>query len=434
MKPLLALALLLAFNATAQEWTRFRGPNGTGISQAKSIPSVVSDSDINWKVELPGTGHSSPVLWGNRIFVTVTGDKSGGLSLLCLDATEGKVLWKHDFALNPFPRHQFNSYASSTPCVDAHRVYVVWNEPDHLMLAALNHKGEPQWERDFGPFVSQHGCGISPILYRNLVVLGNEQDDAKFVKESKQSGKSFITAVDAKSGKSAWQTPRDSAVVSYTTPCIYEPGTGKNPAIIFHSQSHGIYAVDPKGGKVLWELGSAFDKRTVSSPLLAGDLILGSCGSGGGGNYAMAIRPPASAQGGKKPEMAWQLKQSMPYVPTGIVHGDLAWLWSDSGILSCVEASTGKLRYQERVGGDYFGSVVWINSVLYCVTTSGDLVTVEASDQFKVLGRYPLRDTCHSTAAVALDHLFVRTKKYLWSIGGKGRKANLPAVVPDPAL
>src|SRR5205085_9852761 len=99
-----------------------------------------------------------------------------------------------------------------------------------------------------------------------------------------ESGKSFIGAVDAKSGRTGWQTPPNRAVVSYTTPCIYEPSSkeaGKNPAIIFHSQGHGIYAVDPKGGKVLWEFGSAFHKRTVSSPLLAGDLILGSCGSGG---------------------------------------------------------------------------------------------------------------------------------------------------------
>src|SRR5258705_1757272 len=139
---------------------------------------------------------------------------------------------------------------------------------------------------------------------QNLLILGNEQDDVKFVKESKESGKSFITAVDAKSGKTAWQTPRNSAVVSYATPCIFPAPTtsktaaGKHPAIIFHSQGHGIYAVDPKGGKVLWEFGSAFDKRTVSSPLLAGDLILGSCGSGGGGNYVMAVRPPTSAAGG----------------------------------------------------------------------------------------------------------------------------------------
>src|SRR6266404_5295302 len=148
----------------AQEWTRFRGPNGTGISPAKTIPTRITDADINWKIELPGTGHSSPVLWGERLFLTATGDKSGGLSVLCFNARDGRQLWRRDFSLTPFSHHKFNSFASSTPAVDAERVYVVWNEPDHYMLTALDHDGKDVWQRDFGPFVSQHGSGISPIV------------------------------------------------------------------------------------------------------------------------------------------------------------------------------------------------------------------------------------------------------------------------------
>src|SRR2546426_8356605 len=178
-----ASLIVCAFTITAQDWARFRGPNGTGISQAKGLPTKISDGDLNWKVELPGTGHSSPVLWGERIFLTTTGDKSGGISVLCLDAKDGLVVWRRDFSLSPFPRHEFNSYASSTPAVDADRVYVVWNEPEHYRLAALDHDGTLAWQRDFGPFVSQHGCGTSPIVYQGKVILGDEQDDRKFVKE-----------------------------------------------------------------------------------------------------------------------------------------------------------------------------------------------------------------------------------------------------------
>jgi len=408
--------LALAANSFCQEWTRFRGPNGTGISTAKSIPSQVTASDLNWKIELPGSGHSSPVLWGKNLFLTMTGDKAGGISLLCLDTGDGHLLWRHDFPLTPFARHEFNSFASSTPCVDAERVYVLRNEPQHYKLAALDHTGKVQWERDFGPFVSQHGCGISPILYHGKVFVGNEQDDQKFVKESPASGKSFVVAVDCATGKTAWQQPRNSAVVSYATPCIYQP-PDTQPMLLFNSQGHGIYSIDPDSGKLLWEYSAAFDKRTVSSPLIAGDLILGSCGSGGGGNFVTAIRPPKNPNG--EPELAWKLKQSMPYVPTGIVYGDRAWLWSDSGILTCAEASTGKIRYQERVGGNYFGSPIWIEKRLFCVSTSGELVCVEASDNFKILGRYPFDETCHSTPAAALDRLFIRTEKHLFSIGGK---------------
>src|SRR5439155_5428742 len=195
------------------------------------------------------------------------------------------------------------------------------------------------WQRDFGPFVSQHGCGTSPVLYRDKIILGNDQDDQKFVKESTRSGESFIVAVNAKSGRTVWQTPRRSAVVAYSTPCVYEPESGQ-PALVFNSQAHGISALDPDSGKVLWEYDQAFDKRTVSSPVLAGDLILGSCGSGGGGNFVTALKPGQSGV----PELAYQIKQSAPYVPTAVIMNDLAWLWSDSGIVTCIHAPTGSIR------------------------------------------------------------------------------------------
>ena len=405
----------------AQEWTRFRGPNGTGISHAKTIPTKITDADVNWKIELPASGHSAPVLWGERIFLTCTGDKSGGIYALCLSAKDGKLIWRRDFSLTPFPRHQFNSYASSTPAVDAERVYVVWNEPEHYLLTALDHDGNTVWQRDFGPFVSQHGCGTSPIVYQDKVILANDQDDQKFVKDSTRSGNSFIVAVNAKTGKTAWQTPRHSAVVAYSTPCVYEPKAGQ-PALIFNSQAHGISALDPGTGKVLWEYDKAFDKRSVSSPLVAGDLILGSCGSGAGGNYVSAIRPGDPAQG-KEPELAYQMKKSAPYVPTGIVMGDLVWLWSDSGIVTCLRAASGEVRYQERVGGDFFGSPVWVDGRLFCVSTRGELVVVEASDKFNVLHRYALNELCHSTPAVAGGKMFIRTEKHLWSISGSKETA-----------
>src|SRR5262249_3388271 len=161
-------------------------------------------------------------------------------------------LWRKDFSLTPFARHEFNSFASSTPAVDSDRVYVVWNEPEHFQLSALDHAGKTVWRRDFGPFVSQHGCGISPVIYGDKIILGNEQDDAKFVKGSTRSGESFVVAVDKATGKTLWQTARQSAVVSYSTPCLYEPKNGK-PALILNSQGHGIYALDPDRGNVLWE-------------------------------------------------------------------------------------------------------------------------------------------------------------------------------------
>ncbi len=411
------VAVLIAsstLNGTAQEWTRFHGPNGTGISHAKTIPTKLSDADLNWKVELPGVGHSSPVLWGEKLFIT-SANPAGGVRVLCFNAMDGKQLWRHDFAQVPFTPHKFNNFASSTPATDAERVYVAWNETEHFKLAALDHSGKVVWERDFGPFVSQHGCGISPIVHDGKVILGNEQDDVKFVKDSTRSGESFIVAVDAKTGSTVWQTPRHSAVVAYSTPCVYQP-KGAKPELIFNSQGHGIYALDSDTGKVLWEYDQAFDKRSVSSPLVAGDIIFGSCGSGGGGNFITAVKAGDPAR--KQPAaLAYQMKKSAPYVPTGVVVGDLAWFWSDGGFLTCLHAPSGDIRYQERVGGNFFGSPVWIDGRLFCISTSGELVVAEAGEKFNVLHRYALNELCHSTPAVALGRLFIHTEKHLWSFG-----------------
>jgi outer membrane protein assembly factor BamB len=416
--------LIIALPLKAQEWTRFRGPNGSGISNAKTIPAKIGDADLNWKSELPGSGHSSPVLWGERVFVTCTGDKAGGISVLCLNARDGKTLWKRDFPLSPFIKHANNSFASSTPTVDADRVYVAWNEPDHYFLTALDHQGKTAWQRDFGPFVSQHGCGASPILCDDKVILTDFQDDPKSVEgpiPDPRTGKSSIIAVTARTGETVWQTPRRSTVVAYSTPCLYEP-KGGHRAIICNSQSHGISALDPDDGKVLWEYERAFNKRSVSSPVIVGDLILGSCGAGGGGNILTAINA-RDAGPGHKPELAYQIKKSAAYVPTSIAMGNFVWLWSDAGIVTCLGATTGEVRYQERAGGTYLGSPVWIDGRLYCVSKTGELVVIEATDKFSLLHRYDLKEVCESTPAVALGRLFVRTERHLWSFGGEKQAA-----------
>lgn len=407
------LGLLLTLPAAAQEWTRFRGPNGSGISLAQTIPTKWSARNIHWKTPLPGAGHSSPVLWGQRLFITSADDALGRFYVLALDAGDGSILWRREFPFTPFPKHQYNSFASSTPTVDAERVYVAWTTPARHTLAAFDHDGHPLWELDLGPFVSQHNGGTSPILHDGKVILANEQD-----------GDSFLAAVEAATGRLRWKTPRVASRAAYSTPCLFTPPKGK-PVLIFNSQSHGISAIDPDTGGVVWEFSKAFDKRSVSSPVIAAGLILGSCGSGGGGNYLVAVRPgdPVS---GRNPELAWQLRRSAPYVPTSLAVGELVFLWSDGGIVSCVHAPTGEVKYQERVGGDYFGSPVWVDGRLFNVSAGGEVVVVKAAEDFEVLARYPLNELCRSTPAVANERMFIHTAGHLWCIGQ-------PRTGPPPA-
>jgi outer membrane protein assembly factor BamB len=402
----LAFLLLLGLLSTglAQEWPRFRGPNGSGISPAKTIPTTWTDKDFNWKLPLPGAGHSSPVLWDDKVFLTTGDALTKQVSVFCVSANNGQVLWQKAFPFTPHHKNDRNTFASASPAVDQHRVYVCWSSPEHYTLMALTHDGQTVWEKDLGPFASQHGGGASPIVYEDKVVLGNEQD-----------GASFLIAVDAVTGKTRWQAPRTTKEAVYSTPCVYEPKDGP-PALIFTSESQGVSAIDPDKGKVLWELADVFDKRVVSSPVVAAGLIVGACGSGGGGNYLIAVRPGSST---KKPEVAYTIRKSAPYVPTSVCVGERLFLWSDSGIFSCVQAASGEVKWQERVGGNYFSSPLWVDGRLFCVSTKGEVVVVEASDQFQVLARNPLGEVTHSTPAVAGGRMYIHTTKSLISVGGR---------------
>jgi outer membrane protein assembly factor BamB len=402
------LFLFISLTAGSQEWTRFRGPNGSGISDAKTIPTHWSASDINWKVALPGSGHSSPVLWGEKVFVTSYDEKAGKFYVLCLAATDGAVQWKKEFSLTRSDKHALNSFATSTPVVDAERLYVCRTEPAHITLSALTHAGELVWEKDLGPFDVNHGSGASPIVHDGMVVFANEQ-----------AAESFLIAVDARTGVDRWKIPRKSGLGSYSTPCVYQPKQGK-PQLIFNSDVHGISGVAPDTGKVLWEFDKAFDKRSVSSPVLAGDFVIGSCGSGGGGNYVVAVRPGEVATG-KKPERGYEVRRSASYVPTSVCVGDWLYLWSDGGIVSRVNANTGEVKWQERAGGNFYGSPVFAGERLFCVSTTGEVVVVAAGEKFEVLARNQLGEVTHSTPAIAGGRMYIHTSGHLVSVGGKAR-------------
>jgi outer membrane protein assembly factor BamB len=403
--PLWLLLLLCSlFPGAAQEWPRFRGPNGSGISTAKTIPTSWTEKDYNWKLPLAGAGHSSPVLWGDRIFLTTGDAQTRQTSLVAVSATSGRVQWEKSAPFKPYHKNSNNTFASASPTVDEHRVFVCWTSPESCTVMALSHEGQLIWERDLGPFASQHGGGASPIVYQNKVILGKEQD-----------GEGFLIALEAGTGKALWQVPRQSKEAVYATPCVYEPTDGP-PALIFNSHAYGISAVDPGTGKELWAAPDVFDKRVVSSPVLAAGLILGSCGSGGGGNYLVAVRP---GLGAKKAEVAYKVRQSAPYVPTSVCGAERLFLWSDGGVVSCLDAASGELRWQERVGGNFFSSPVWVDGRLFCVSTKGEVVVVSAGERFELLARNPLGEAVHSTPAIAGGRMYIHTTKSLISVGGR---------------
>jgi outer membrane protein assembly factor BamB len=412
---LTAATFVFSGGASSQEWTRFRGPNGSGLSDADGIPVEWTEADYNWKVKLPGVGHSQPVLWGEKVFVTTAPSGEARL-VLCLRARDGSVAWTKSFSAQTHDIHLRNSFASSTPAVDEARLYVVVAHPGAVVLRAFDHDGNEKWQRDLGPIESRHGHGTSPIVHGDLVVLAQEHGE-----EKDSSAASFVVALDRQSGELRWKTPRRSENVAYGTPCVLSGRAGGKDLFILTSQAHGIAALDAASGAPVWE-AKVFTLRTVSSPVLWADLVLATCGSGGGGNYLAAVRSGGSGDVAAS-HVAYTLRKSMPYVPTPLVKGDRVYLWSDKGgIVSCVEAASGKTLWQERVGGDFSGSPICVRDRLYAISERGEVVVVAAADEFRVLGRSDLGEPSRSTPAVAGGRMYLRTSSHLISIGGKGER------------
>ena len=419
---LLAVALAVSSVSAADEgeWSRFRGPNGTGISRATTVPVTWTDADYNWKIKLPGTGHSSPVLWGKRIYLTCGIGEDASRIILCLDAADGRTVWRREYPSETFRQHRDNCYASATPAADSGGIVVTWSTPKEIVLLALDPDGREVWRRDLGPIVAAHGSGASPVIVGDLVVLTNDQEDMNRMPGDRSRrrpvGKSSLVAVDRKTGRTRWELPRRTGLTAYSVPCLYRPEGG--PAeLIVTSTAHGITSVDPATGKVNWEVDKIFLDRCVGSPVTAPGLVIAGYGDGVRGSLYVAVRP-GSRERGIEPKVVYQLKRPVPLVPTPIVKDGRLFLWHDDVRVECRKVATGDVIWSERVGGFYYGSPVWVAGRLYCISRKGEVVVLAASDEFKVLARVPLGEKSYATPAVADGVMYLRTLSHLFSLGG----------------
>ncbi len=410
---LISVAGLQSFHlpsTPAQEWTRFRGPNGTGLSDATNLPAKWTEADYHWKAALPGQGHSSPVLWGDKIFLMSADPATATRYVLCLSAVDGRELWRREYASQTYRIHTRNTFGSSTPAVDAERVYVAWSTPARLTLLALDHDGQEVWNLDLGPVVSEHGFGTSPMLYQDLVVLSNSQQ-AEELEPGQQPGKSAMLAFEAKTGKPRWTQPRVSSRVCFATPCIYQAAGGQ-PELVCASTSDGIFSLDPLTGQEKWKTPGTLTMRVVSSPLIAGGLIFSSVGSGGGGNYIVAMRPGNSAQA------VYTVKKNASYVPTLVAKDGLLFMFNDKGVASCLDLQSGQIIWQERVGRGFSGSPVIADGKVYIMDDEGIVHVLAASRQYQLLAGNPLGEPTRSTPTIAGGRLYFRTLSHLVSVGG----------------
>ncbi|MHC4676911.1 MAG: outer membrane protein assembly factor BamB family protein, partial [Planctomycetota bacterium] len=306
-----------------------------------------------------------------------------------------------------------NSFATATPALDSDGVYVLWATTKETILAALDHNGKEIWERTFGGVHCNHGPGSTPIVLDDIVVFTHEHEG------SGNGAQSAWIAVDRKSGQRRWKLERENSLkTSYSTPCVWSRGTDA-PQLIFTSRSHGMSGVNARTGKVVWEVESAFPNRVVSSPVIAGELLIGTCGDGSSGKRLIAIRPGREGKA-SRPREAYKIdNNTAPYVPTSLAKGGLLFTYHDRGQVSCLRSTTGEELWREKPAGRFYGSPVWVDGKLYCINTNGEVVVIKAAASYELLAVTPLGEKSQATPAVAGGRMYLRTYSHLISIGPK---------------
>ncbi|MDX6611862.1 MAG: hypothetical protein QOD75_1048 [Blastocatellia bacterium] len=426
--------------ATAQNWPQFRGPGASGVVEGGTAAikwDAQKSLNTRWKVTIPGLAHSSPVVWGNKIFVTtavssaakdetryglygdvapVKDDPKHVWKVYALDKNTGKILWER-IAYEGLPkvkRHPKSTHSDSTPVTDGKYVVALFGSHG---LYAYDLNGKLKWKQDLGILDSgwfydadyQWEHGSSPIIYKNLVII-----QADVQKDS------FIAAYDLKTGKLVWKTPREE-ISSWGTPTVFE---GKTRAELITNGSRAIRGYDPATGKELWRL-TPNSEVTTPTPFAAHDLIFVTSG------YApiqpiYAIRPGANGditlKEGKdsNASIAWSKQRGGPYMPTPVVYGDLLYTCSNQGILTAYNVITGDRVYQERLGskgGAFTASPVASDGKIYLASEDGDVFVVKAGPKYELLATNSVGEVMMATPAISEGLIIVRGLNHLFAFG-----------------
>ena len=427
----LSATVLLDTTSLASNWPQWRGPSGQGISEEKNLPTQWGvGKNIKWRTPLPGRGHSSPIVWGNRIFVTtaiegeavpgakavkhmmgdkeflhpdsIGADKKHTFKVICLDRETGKILWEQTaFEGTPYDnRHRKSSYAASTPATDGNLVFAFFGTEG---LYAYNMKGKLAWKADLGKLGTVGmGTGTSPILYKNLVLMQCDEEGG---------GASFIVALDSKTGKEVWKTPR-KVQVSWATPMLVK--TAKRTELIT-SGTETIISYDPATGKELWR-HKGVESNAIPSPVANGEMVFVTAGFPT--KVAMAIN--LGGAGDLADTVVWKYSKGTAYVPSPILYGDYLYLTTDRGILTCLDARTGEVKYEGGrvpVPATFTASPVAFDGKILMTSEDGDTFMVKAGPTHEILATNSVGEPVYASPAIADGRIFIRGEKNLYAIG-----------------
>lgn len=387
-----------------QNWPRFRGPQGTGISAATGIPIKWSPKQFRWTVPIPGTGQSSPIAWGKRIFLTSATDQGRKRHVHCIDRHTGKILWSRIAWTGDAERvHRMNSWATPTCVTDGERVVACFGNGG---LHCYDVEGEHLWSVELGTFDNRNwGFGSSPILAGDLVIQTCDADN-----------RAFLLAVNKHSGKEAWRTPRPKNR-SFSTPVLINRQGQQQLVVNGHA---GVQAYDPVVGKPLWrfEGGSG---RGSPSVVTAGDLVIAVSGRSRGEGDLMAYRLGGSGDI-TGTHLAWKTRRGGRDLPSPIVVGPyLITVNLRPGLGACYQAATGKLLWKQRLNATFSASPVAAEGRVFALGEGGQVLVIQPGPKYQEVARNLLpgqADETFRASLMPLDGcLYVRSNKRLFCIG-----------------
>jgi outer membrane protein assembly factor BamB len=402
--------------AQAEDWPGWRGPRGDGTSTEKDLPIRWSSTEnINWKTPIPGKGHSSPIIHGDRIFVTSCLEQEEKRMLLCLDRRNGKLLWQREVLESKLERkHALNSFASSTPVTDGRQVWVTFLQYPRMQVVCYDYEGNEVWRRSPGEFHSVHGFCTCPVLYKDLLILNGDQD-----------AEAWIVALDKNTGAEKWRIDRPNRTRSYCTPIIVD-AAGKKQMVL--SGSKCIASYDPDTGKQIWIIDGPTE-QFVASLVLLDDILFMTAGFPT--YHLMGIRPDGMGNV-TNTHVLWHDTRSADYVPSPIAHDKYFYWVNDNGVAGCVLARTGERMWTERMGKHHSASPVEAEGRLYFLADDGVMYVLKSGPKFEVIQRNKLGEECYASPAISHGKIFIRGANNLYCIGKSGdagiptRSANTP--------
>ncbi len=392
------LFLFLSVPVLAQDWPEFRGPTGQGLSTERGLPVTWSETkNVRWKVAIPGKGWSSPAIQGDRIWLTTATEEGKSLRAISVDRNTGAILQNVEvFRLkNLGPLSPKNSHASPTPVLEGDRVYLHFGAHG---TACITQSGEIVWKTRLEYDNGQHGPGGSPVLYENLLIVSCDGQDVQ-----------YVVALDKLTGKVRWKRFREG-YQAYTTPLVVRLPGGDQ---VVSPGAYRAIAYEPRTGKEIWQVKYGDGFSNIPRPVYGNGLVF-IC-TGFQEPSLLAVRVDGRGDITKN-HIAWTLKRGAPLTPSPLLIGDELYVITDSGIATCLDASTGKEYWRARVGGNHSASPIYADGRIYFLSEEGESVVIAPGKELKVLAKNELDGETLASMAVSGGSIFVRSRTHLYRL------------------